>query len=76
MAKKKRRKSKKQAVEITIELHAILLVIASILGIGKLGPVGRGIASFSLFLTGSVYLVTLLLLFIIGIYAFLKREWP
>ncbi len=76
MAKKKKRKSKKQTIEISIELYAILLVIASILGIGKLGPVGRGIASFALFLTGSVYMVFLLLVFIIGIYAFIKREWP
>ena len=76
MAKKKKRKSKKQTIEVSIELYAILLVIASILGIGKLGPVGRGIASFALFLTGSVYMVFLLLVFIIGIYTFIKREWP
>ena len=76
MAKKKRRKSKKQNVEIAIELYAVLLIIISILGIGKMGPVGKLIASFSLFLTGSLYLVLLFVLFIIGIYAFIKREWP
>ena len=75
MAKRKRRK-KKQKIEISIELYAILFVIAAILGIGKLGPVGRLIASFGLFATGSIYMVFLLLIFIIGIYAFLKREWP
>ena len=76
MAKKKRRKSKKQNIEIAIELYAVLLIIISILGIGKMGPVGKLIASFSLFLTGSLYLVLLFVLFIIGIYAFIKREWP
>lgn len=77
MAKKKRKKtSKKQKIEVSIELYAIVFVIAAILGIGKLGPVGKLIASFSLFLTGSIYMVFLLLLFIVGIYAFLKREWP
>ena len=75
MAKRKRRK-KKQKIEISIELYAILFVIAAILGIGKLGPAGRLIASFGLFLTGSVYMVFLLLIFIIGIYTFLKRDWP
>ena len=75
MAKRKRRKTKKN-IEISIELYAVLLVVASILGIGKLGPVGRLIASFGLFLTGSIYIGFLLLLFIIGIYAFVKREWP
>ena len=75
MAKRKKRK-KKQKIEISIELYAILFVIAAILGIGKLGPAGRLISSFGLFLTGSVYIVFLLLIFIIGIYAFVKREWP
>jgi len=77
MAKKKKKKpSKKQSIEISIELYAIVFVIAAILGIGKLGPVGKLIASFSLFLTGSVYMVFLLMLLIVGIYAFFKREWP
>ena len=75
MAKRKRRR-KKQKLEISIELYAILLLIASILGIGKLGPAGKLIASFGLFLTGSLYMVFLLLIFIIGVYVFIKREWP
>ena len=76
MAKRKRKRTKKQKVTISIELYAILLVIISIFGIGRLGPAGRMIASFSLFLTGSIYMVFLFVLFIIGIYAFVKREWP
>ena len=76
MAKKKRKRAKKQNNEIMIELYAVVLVIAAILGIGKLGIVGRLIASFGLFLTGSIYIVFLFSLFIIGIYAFIKREWP
>ena len=76
MAKKKRKRAKKENTEITTELYAVVLVIAAILGIGKLGIVGRLIASFGLFLTGSIYIVFLLSLFIIGIYAFIKREWP
>ena len=77
MGKRKRRKTKqKEKIKIGIELYAVLLVIISILGIGKMGPVGQLIASFSLFATGSVYMVLLLILFIVGIYAFIKREWP
>jgi S-DNA-T family DNA segregation ATPase FtsK/SpoIIIE len=77
MAKKKKRKtSKKESIEISIELYAVLFVIAAILGLGKLGPVGRMIASFSLFLTGSIYMVLLLILLVLGIYIFIKREWP
>lgn len=77
MAKRKRRKSsKKSKIEIGIELYAVLLIIIAILGIGKMGPVGQLIASFSLFATGSIYMVLLLILFIVGIYGFIKREWP
>lgn len=76
MAKRKRKRSRKNNDSIMIELYSIVLIIAAILGIGKLGIVGRLIASFSLFLTGSVYIVFLFFLFIIGIYSFIKREWP
>ena len=76
MAKRKKKKTNKASIEITIELYAILLILVAILGTGKFGPVGRLIASFGLFLTGSIYLVTLFILFVIGIYVFFKREWP
>ena len=76
MAKRKRRRAKKEKVTISIEFYAIIWIIAAILGIGKLGPVGKLIASFSLFLTGSIYMVLLLLVLLISIYAFFKREWP
>ena len=75
MAKRKRRRTKKKIV-INIELYAILLIMASIIGIGKLGPAGKLVASFGLFLTGSIYMIFLLVLFIIGMYAFIQREWP
>ncbi|MBR2827824.1 MAG: DNA translocase FtsK, partial [Bacilli bacterium] len=76
MAKRKRKKVKKEKIQISIELYAIALIIITILGLGKLGPAGRLFASFSLFLTGSIYMVNLLLLLIVGFYAFIKREWP
>ena len=77
MAKRKRKKTKKkQKIEISAEIYAIFLIILAILGLGKLGPVGKLIASFSLFLTGSLYFVTLGVLLLIGIYVLFKREWP
>lgn len=77
MAKKKRRKSsKKETFTVKKEVYAVLFILISIVGLGKLGPVGRIIASFSLFMTGSVYMVFLVLLFILGIYIFIKGEWP
>lgn len=77
MAKRKKRKtSSKDSFAHSAELYGILLILISILGIGKYGPVGRGIASFSLFLVGSLYLVLLVVLFILGCYMIIKREKP
>ena len=76
MAKRKRKKTKTAKVQVSIGFYAVILIIAAILGIGKLGPAGRLIASFGLFLTGSLYMVFILLLLIIGLYALFKKEWP
>ena len=77
MAKRKRKKTtKKQKLELKIEVYAVLLIIISIIGLGKLGPVGRFIASFSVFVSGSAYMITLILFLIVGVYTFFKGEWP
>ncbi len=77
MAKNKRKRTtKKTDSEFTLQLYGVALVIVSILGIGKYGPVGRLITSFGLFLTGSIYMVFLLALFVVGGYLLIKREWP
>ncbi len=77
MAKRKRRKSSpKRDNEFINQLYGVILVIASILGMGKYGPVGRMIASFGLFLTGSIYMLFLVSLFIVGAYLLIKRTWP
>ncbi len=76
MAKRKKRRTKKNKIQISIEIYALILIILAILGVGKFGPVGRLIASFGLFVSGSIYMIFLVLLFVIGIYAFWKRDWP
>ena len=76
MAKKKRKKQAKKSFEYKAELIGLVLLLASILGIGKYGVVGRAISSFSLFLVGSIYMVLLVVLFIVGAYLLIKREWP
>ena len=74
--KRRRKKREKQDESLMIEVYAIVLVIIAILGIGKLGPVGRFIAAIGMLLNGSLYIGLLILLFLIGVYTFLKREWP
>ena len=77
MAKRRRKRSKKKEVlELKKEVYAILFILAAIFGLGKLGPAGRYIAAISLFFTGSAWWVTLALLLILGVYIFIKGEWP
>ncbi len=77
MAKRRRRRSKKKEVlELKKEVYAVLFILAAIFGLGKLGPAGRYIAGISLFFTGSAWWVTLALLLILGVYIFIKGEWP
>ena len=76
MAKRKRRRTRKSKIQLSVEIYAVILVIITIIGIGKFGPVGRLIASFSLFVSGVLYMPFLILMFIIGVYSFWKRDWP
>ena len=76
MAKRKKKKVVKNKFKYTAELYGIIFMLCSILGLGKFGPVGEVIASFGLFLVGSIYMVLLVVLFILGCYLLIKREWP
>lgn len=76
MAKKKKRKESKKNTSYLIELKGMLLILISIIGICKFGPVGNFIESFSAFFVGVAYNILLALLFVVGIYMIIKREYP
>ena len=76
MAKRKKRKETKKGFAHSTELYGVLLVLAAILGIGRYGPVGNMIASFSIFLVGVFYNVLLVVLLVIGAYLIINRNWP
>ena len=76
MAKRKKKKETKKGFAHSIELYGVLLVLASILGIGRYGPVGNMIASFAIFLVGVFYNVLLVILLILGAYLIINRSWP
>ena len=76
MAKRKKKKVVKNKFKYKTELYGIIFMLSAVLGLGKFGPVGEAIAAFSLFLVGSIYMVLLALLFVIGGYLLIKREWP
>ncbi len=76
MAKRKKKKETKKGFAHSTELYGVLLVLAAILGIGRYGPVGNIIASFSVFLVGVFYNVLLVVLLVLGAYLIINREWP
>ncbi len=76
MAKKKKQSSKTKKPAYLVDLYGIVLMLISILGIGKYGPVGRIISSFSVFLVGSLYFFLLVFIFLIGCYLLIKKEYP
>lgn len=76
MAKRKRKKVVKTKFKYTAELYGIVFILAAILGIGKYGPVGEMIASFAVFLVGSLYILLLVAIGMIGAYLLVKREKP
>ena len=76
MAKRGRKKKKNYSLLLRPEVIAVLLIIISIVGFFKFGPVGRFIAAISLYFTGYLYMVFFIILFLIGVYTFLKGELP
>ena len=76
MARKRRRKSKKEKIEIPMYIQGVFLAMIAVFGLLKLGPVGRAIASISILFTGSTYLVFLAILLLVSILAMYNDEWP
>ncbi len=80
MAKRKTRKEKKLNESFIVELKGILLILISIVGFlgydNGFGIAGKVVSGFAAFLTGSLYLVPIVLCFLIGGYIIVKREEP
>ena len=76
MAKKKKKKQVKKDFSFSAQVYGLLLILAAILGLGKYGPVGRAITSFSIFLVGSLYIPLLVVFLIVGVYLIFKKDWP
>ena len=80
MAKRKRRKEKKLNESFITELKGILLILVAIIGFlgvdNGFGIAGKVVSGFAMFLTGSLYLIPIVLCFLIGGYIIIKREEP
>lgn len=80
MAKKKKRKEENENKNPHgFELTGLLWILVSIIGFGGeeiFGPVGKILANFCIFLTGSLWVIPLIFIFVIGAYGLIKNEKP
>ena len=79
MAKRKKRKTKKQLQlkrTIQFEVGALILLTLCIITIANLGLVGRVLVSFCQLLFGEWYMILPLGGVILSFYLIWKREWP
>ena len=76
MAKRGRKRKRKASGELLVRVYGFVLIVLSFFGILMLGPVGRVVSIGAMFLFGSMYLVLLGLLIVLGFYMLLFDEWP
>lgn len=76
MSKRKRKKETKHKLSFSVEIYSIILILIGVLGICGYGPCGKLICSFFAFLFGTLYLVPLVGLVIIGIYLLFAKHYP
>jgi S-DNA-T family DNA segregation ATPase FtsK/SpoIIIE len=73
---KKRKDDKKLKAAYSTELNGLIVILIAIIGIGRFGMVGDLVDAFSMFLVGTWSRILLMIIFLVGIYGVLKREWP
>lgn len=76
MAKKKNKKEEAKKFEYGDEVIGIVLILASIIGIGTYGPAGSFIRAFAIFLVGNIYPFLLGGVLILGSYLIVKSKSP
>ena len=76
MAKRKRKKEAKKKLSFSVEIYSIILILLGVLGICGYGPCGKLICAFFAFLFGTLYLVPLVGLILIGIYLLFVKHYP
>ncbi len=77
MAKKKEKKDDpKKGFQYSNEIIGLIIIVASIIGIGGYGPAGAFVRSFAVFLFGTVYILLLIFSLCVGCYLIVKRQMP
>lgn len=76
MSKKRKYKKREYKKEHNIQLAGIIMSLLSIIGLGRLGIVGKFIMSIGVFFMGQLWFVGLILMCLIGIYmTFVNKKY-
>ena len=76
MAKRKRKRETKNKLSFSVEIYSIILILLGVLGICGYGPCGKLICAFFAFLFGTLYLVPLIGIILIGVYLLFTKHYP
>ena len=76
MAKRKKKKDAKKKISFSVEIYSIIIILLGVLGICGYGPCGKLICAFFAFLCGTLYIVPLAGLIIIGVYLLFSKHYP
>ena len=74
MAKKKTKKNNKNKFEYSNEIVGVIIILLGVIGLLGTGIIGNMVKSFAIFLVGTIYLLLLVLLIVIGILLIFKKE--
>ena len=76
MAKRKRKRETKSKLSFSVEIYSIILILIGVLGICGYGPCGKLICAFFAFLFGTLYLIPLIAIILIGVYLLFTKHYP
>lgn len=77
MAKKKTKKDKnKNKFEYSNEIVGVIIILLGIIGLLGTGIVGNMVKSFAIFLVGTIYVLLLIVLIVVGVFLILKKDSP
>ena len=76
MAKRKRKKETKHKLSFSTEIYSIVIILIGVLGICGYGPCGKLICAFFAFLFGTLYLIPLIGLILMGVYLLFVKHYP
>ena len=76
MAKKRRRRRTSAKFKFSVEITGIIFILIGVIGLFDFGPIGHFFKNIGIFLNGNYYYIFMVLLSLLGIYMFFKRNVP